>query len=155
MMARLIIEAEYKERDSFSGLYGARILAFSVDAAKPATAHRRIVQETAPDTAGLGGLVTARLAQVAQGYVAAPSDAIARAFLGAQPNTPKEIQALGKVEAVLYLGEGSRRRWPAKRGDPEPPPFTYSVYQVEFENGQRLCGAHDRGDGVLDGFLCV
>jgi hypothetical protein len=152
---RLIIEADYKERDSFSGLFGVRILAISVDAATPATAHRRVVPETAPDTAGLGGLVSARLAQLAQGYVAAPGDVIAGQFRGTQLNTAKEIQPLGKVEAVLYLGEGSRRRPPAKRGDPEPPPFTYSVYQVEFENGQRVCAAHDRGDGVLDGFLCV
>ena len=30
-----------------------------------------------------------------------------------------------------------------------------SVYAVEFEGGERICGLHQRGDGTLDAFLCV
>jgi hypothetical protein len=28
-------------------------------------------------------------------------------------------------------------------------------FAVEFEHGQRLCGLHQRDDGVLDYFRCV
>jgi len=30
-----------------------------------------------------------------------------------------------------------------------------SVYAVEFEGGERICGLHQRGDGTLDAFQCV
>ena len=31
----------------------------------------------------------------------------------------------------------------------------YSVYLVTFAEGERLCGLHQQGDGVLDALRCV
>lgn len=31
----------------------------------------------------------------------------------------------------------------------------FSLYAVDFRNGEHLCGLHQRADGVLDGFRCV
>ncbi len=75
-------------------------------------------------------------------------------------DTPEELRSLGKVEAVLYLGEGStvRPRFSdvnTTHSIPAFPVFAFSAYQIEFTNGERLCGIHQREDGVLDGFVCV
>jgi hypothetical protein len=102
---------------------------------------------------------------LAAGAIATPHDPdVARnfgaTFGGNKPNTSDEIRSLGKVEAVLYLGEGSTVR-PifSDAGAVRPASslfaFAFSAYQVEFTNGQRLCGIHQRADGVLDGFVCV
>jgi len=61
---------------------------------------------------------------------------------------------------VVYLGEGSAPHGRVSNVDTthlavSVPGFAFSAYQVEFANGQRLCGIHQRDDGVLDGFLCV
>ena len=115
--------------------------------------------------AGKAGLVTKTQEELAAGAIAMPHDeAIARnfgvAFGGHAPNSPDEIRKLGKVEAVAYLGEGATVRpifapVGAVRPAASPYTFSFSAYQVEFANGQRLCAIHQRADGVLDGFLCV
>lgn len=156
MMARLVIDTKLESTTAFSGTFGLKLMGIPHDAATPVTGQRLTVPETAPDTAGKAGLVSATLAQLTSGAaINAHEDAIARQYLGAQTHAPAEIQSLGKLEAILYLGEGSRQQWPAKRGDPVPPPFLFSVYQVEFANGQRLCAIHLADDGALDGFLCI
>jgi|GEM_PF-853664 len=154
MMLRMVIDTKLESSAAFSGTFGFKLLGFQQDAATPVTGKRFTMPQTAPDIAGKAGLVSATLAQLAAGAIITPNDAIARRHLG-ETNTPAEIQALGKLEAVLYVGEGSRRQSPAKKGDPVPPPFLFSVYQVEFANGQRLCAIHLAGDGALDGFLCI
>ncbi len=155
MVARMVVDAKLDGTRTFSGVYALKLTGIRHDAATPASGERFTVPETAPDTAGHAALVSAALVQLAGGAALPPNDIIARQYLGAQPNTPAEIQALGKLEAVLYLGEGSQQRWPAKKGDPVPPPVLFSVYQVEFANGQRLCAIHLGGDGARDGFYCV
>jgi len=37
---------------------------------------------------------------------------------------------------------------------PNRPDF-FSVYFVRFTEGERLCGLHQRENGVLDAFRCV
>jgi hypothetical protein len=155
MMARMVIDTKLENTRAFSGNFGFKFAGIQHNATAPVTGQRFTVPDTGPDTAGKAGLVSATLTQLVAGAVITANDAIARQYLGAQTNTPAEVQSLGKLEAILYLGEGSRRQWPAKRGDPVPPPFLFSVYQVEFANGQRLCAVHLDGDGALDGFLCV
>jgi hypothetical protein len=155
MMARMVIDTKLESTSTFSGIFGLKLTGIQHDAATPAIGQRFTVPETAPDTAGHAALVSATLAQLAAGGALPANDAIARSYLGAQPNTPAEIQALGKLEVILYLGESSQQRWPAKKDDPPPPPLLFSVYQAEFANGERLCAIHLGGDGALDGFLCI
>jgi hypothetical protein len=155
MMARIVVDAKLAGTKAFSGVYALKLTGIRHDAAMPAIGQRLIVSETAPDAAGQAKLVSMTLAQLAGGTPLPQNDVLVRQYLGVQPNTPTEIQALGKLAAVIYLGEGSQRQWPGKRGDPAPPPILFSVYQVEFANGQRLCAVHLGGDGALNGFLCI
>jgi hypothetical protein len=62
--------------------------------------------------------------------------------------SPNELRALGAVQAVVYLGKTTR-------SPEEKKPYFYSVYQVEFSFGERLCGLHQKDDGVVDTLICV
>jgi hypothetical protein len=154
-MTRFVIDARLQSTNAFRGIFSLKLTGFRNDAALPAAGQRFSVPANAPDPAGKTELVADTLAQLANGGITRPhDDAIASRFLGAVANTPAEIQALGKIGAIVYLGEGGRQLGRNAHRNPLPP-FVFSTYQVEFENGQRLCGIHQREDGVLDGFLCV
>ena len=56
---------------------------------------------------------------------------------------PDELRPLGAIQAMIYLGE--------KTHTGERP---YSVYDVEFSNGNLICELRQRDDGALDGFIC-
>lgn len=60
---------------------------------------------------------------------------------------PQDLDALGRVQAVYYVGRAPLMR------DPQMRP-ALEVYAVEFSNGERLCGIHYT-HGVIDGLLCA
>jgi hypothetical protein len=166
-LARTVIDAKIETASvrAFEGDFALKIFGIRHDAPTPASARKLVLDSTAPDTAGKARLLTRTLEELATGAIATPHAADVALNFGRQmgnnkANTPEEIRSLGKVEAVLYLGEGSA---PHGRFSDEDtarrsvaiPGFAFSAYQVEFTNGQRLCGIHERQDGVLDGFLCV
>lgn len=166
-LSRAIIDAKIARASvrAFDGVFALKVVGIRHDAPTPASARKLVLDPAPQDTAGKAGLLTQTLEELAAGAIAAPHDAdialnFGVAFGGNKPNTPEEIRSLGKVEAVLYLGEGSTVR-PifSDAGATRPalsfPVFAFSAYQVEFTNGERLCGIHQRADGVMDGFLCV
>jgi hypothetical protein len=149
----------------FDGAFAFKVIGIRHDALTPASARKLVLDPAAPDTAGKAKLLTQTLEELAAGTIVTPHDAnVALNFgqggTGYKPNTPEEIRRLGKVEAILYLGEGSTVR--PRFADVDTtrrarafPVFGFSAYQVEFDNGERLCGIHQREDGMLDGFVCV
>jgi hypothetical protein len=166
-LARSVIDAtvEQSSAHAFQGEFALKILGIRHAAPTPATAHRLMLGPAAPDTAGKAKLLTRTLEELAAGAIATPHETdVALVFghqMGAnQANTAEEIRGLGKVEAVLYLGEGSAPHSRVSDVDTTKvtftlPGFAFSAYQVEFTHGERLCGIHQREDGTLDGFLCV
>ena len=56
--------------------------------------------------------------------------------------TSDQLRPLGAIQAMIYLGE--------KTLTGERP---YSVYDVEFSNGNLICELRQRDD-TLDGFIC-
>src|SRR6185437_17080609 len=91
----------------------------------------------APDRAGRSGLL-AQLLQ--QGAPPEPVDAQAHTM---RFPTPDQLRPLGAVQAMIYLGEKTHT------GD-----RPYSVYDVEFSNGNLICELRQRDDNALDGFIC-
>jgi hypothetical protein len=153
-LARLVIDAVPEATSRFSGEYGVKFMGIRRDAALPASGERYDNPADTPDTAGKAPLLTAALGQLAAGGITAPHDAAFAANFGcATPNKAADVANLGQIEAIIYLGEGNIRRYGCN--DPTALPFQFSAYQVEFTGGQRLCGIHQREDGVIDGFLCV
>ena len=63
----------------------------------------------------------------------------------------KTESALGAIQTVLLLGHQE------KFSPPDRPNIQdyFSVYAVEFDQGERICGLHLTGNGVLDAFECA
>lgn len=166
-LLRTVIDAKIENATvrAFDGTFAFKILGIRHNAPPPASAHKIVLEQGPADTVGNVKLLRQTLEELAAGAIVTPHDAdVALNFgpgeTGYKPNTPEEIRSLGRVEAVLYLGEGSTVRprfYDAGAAYPVHafPVFAFSTYQVEFTNGERLCGIHQRGDGVLDGFVCV
>ena len=60
---------------------------------------------------------------------------------------PPDLAALGRIQALYYVGQAPLMR------DPQARP-ALEVYAVEFANGERLCGFH-MAHGKVDGLRCV
>ena len=181
---RAVIDAKIESGSAraFNGDFALKVFGIRHDAPTPASARKLVLDPAAPDTAGKARLLTQTLAELAAGAIVTRHDADVALNFGHQmddnkANTPEEIRSLGKVEAVLYLGEGCAAHSRVSGAvlhlgedcavhsgvsdidnahtDFPLSVFAFSAYQVEFTNGERLCGIHQREDGVLDGFLCV
>jgi len=164
---RAVIDAKIESGSvqAFNGVFAIKVFGIRSDAPTPASARKLVLDPAAPDTAGKARLLTQTLEELAAGAIVTPHDADVALNFGHQfgdnkANTPEEIRSLGKVEAILYLGEGRAahsRVAPVDTAHTTLPlsGFAFSAYQVEFADGERLCGIHQRDDGALDGFLCI
>jgi hypothetical protein len=122
-----------------------------------ADASRVKPDPAAPDKAGRATLLRRILGE---GLANVPHDNDAM-----KKNGVTDFPKLGAVQSVAYLGQ--KTKWdnpqPGTKLDldhlqlddfPHRPDF-FSVYDVLFDNGELLCGLHQRDDGALDAFQCV
>jgi len=118
-----------------------------------AEAVRIVPQPDAPDKAGKASLLRRILDR---GVADVPQDADAMRENGSILTLPR----LGAVQSLSYLGQETKWDLPPLGAEmdimhlPNRPDF-FSVYFVRFADGERLCGLHQREDGVLDAFRCV
>jgi hypothetical protein len=125
---------------SFDGTFFLERLGLSSEAPFKSRAQKLSLSTHAPDTAGRAGLLAQLLRQMMQGAPIETVDAQAHTMRLA---TPDQLRPLGTIQAMVYLGEltltGER---------------PYSVYDVEFSDGNLICEVRQRDDNVLDGFIC-
>lgn len=142
MMARMAIDAAYKD-GGVTGTFTFKLSGIRHDAPEPSIGAR-LMPPTGSDDASkyLATLMT----QLAAGKVTSPLDA--KAIAAHNGALPTDIKKLGDVEATAFLGH---TLWQMDR----PEGGLYSVHIVDFAHGERLCGVHQNGDGVLDAFRCV
>lgn len=164
---RAVIDAKIEGAPAraFNGNFALKILGIRHQAPGPASARKLVLDPAVADAAGKARMLTQALEELAAGAIVTPHAAdvalnFGRQFGDNQANTAEDIRSLGRVDAVVYLGEGSAPHGRVSNVDTTHaafaiPGFAFSAYQVEFTNGQRLCGIHQREDGVLDGLLCV
>ncbi len=148
------IDADLQSNSYFSGTVSTSVLAFGGEKIPGTVTGKKLsLPEDVADSAGKALQIRIALEQIEQGRLDLPYDIKAIDQHGGQFNSDlpliatKELRLLGSVQSVRYLG-----REP-DRGDTTSNFF--SVYNVEFENGHRLCGIHQRDDGTIDGFRCV
>jgi hypothetical protein len=142
MMARMAIDARYKD-GGLTGTFTFKLSGIRHDAPEPSIGSRI----TAPRGSDEGSkCLTSLMTQLSSGTVSSPVDAKSIAAHGGA--LPRDLQKLGNVEAIAFLG-----RTPLKIDLPDGD--FYSVHIVEFAHGERLCGVHQNGAGVLDAFRCV
>lgn len=138
MMARMVIDGEHAG-NSIDGHFTFKLSGISHEDAYPSHSERLTPPVADPD----GGKSVMLKAILEEKPVPHDDVAIAKND-GALPAPNK----LGAIQVIAYLGTSP------KLDDPHGADF-YSVYDVEFANGDRICGLHQRDNGVLDAFRCV
>lgn len=153
--SRMTFEGDQPDINRLRGHFRSRSwLGIARENPTVAEAIRVVPQADTPDKAGKAPLLRRILEQ---GLNAAPHDADAMKKNDSVLILPK----LGAVQSLSYLGQETKWDWPPPPGVeqdimniPNRPDF-FSVYFVRFAEGERLCGLHQRDDGVLDAFRCV
>lgn len=151
MTLRLVIDAPLISAMRFDGRFAVKFMGMRYEAPVPATGIKLLLSFDAPDPDGLKPVLIQTVEEWMQGGLKLPHDdaAIKSHLYDREPTPPQKMRTFGKMLGAVYLGKVDSRDADGKRA-----PF-FSVYDVEFENGERLCGLHRRGDGVLDAFICV
>lgn len=138
MMARMVIDGMRSGSD-IDGHFAFKLSGISHEDSEPSHSERLAPPIAGADRGGKEALLKA----VLEGRPV-PRDNAAILKNGGTTNP----ETLGAVQVVAYLGQS-----PRLGGGADPEFFT--VYAVEFDNGERLCGLHQRDDGTLDAFHCV
>ncbi len=149
VLLRMVIDGTLQSSSAFAGTFAFKLSGIVHRNPMPTIGTKLTLSATAPDTAGKSALLERLLGELANGPLAAPHDdaAMKRNAEDIDLPTPGDLQALGAVKAVIHLGG-------MPGGDRNVADF-FSVYDVEFVNGERICGLHQRDDGTLDGLVCV
>ena len=122
---RLGIAGKLRSVSNFDGTFFVERLGISSDAPFKSVGEKLSLSENTPDKAGRSALLARLLQQLVQGAPAEPLDAHAQTMRFPRPD---ELRPLGAIQAMIYLGE--------KTLTGERP---YSVYDVEFSNGNLIC----------------
>lgn len=137
---RLGIDGTLRFTSNFDGTFFIERLGISSDAPFKSVGEKLSLSTNAPDKAGRSNLLARLLQQMMQGAPTEPVDALARTM---RFPTPDQLRPLGTIQTVIYLGD--------KTLTGQSP---YSVYDVEFSNGNLICELRLRDDNGLDGFIC-
>ena len=146
MMARFIIDGTLQSATHFIGTNTIKLSGIGFDAPTPSEGDKLTVSETTSDK---GGKVALLRTILTSGMPNVPHDDAAIKKMN--PNL-SAVPQMGQVRAIAYLGPMAK---PQRPDQPETDLDFFSVYAVEFDSGERICGLHQRADGVLDAFLCL
>jgi hypothetical protein len=137
---RLVLTGTLQSADSFSARFILEQERESQSAPDKMSGTKVNLAAT-EDEAGIGFILQGALAGVALGDTAM--------LMPGAPDVvpPTDLETLGRIQAVYYIGQAPLMRDPQQRPALE-------VYAVEFTNGERLCGLHVT-HGVIDGLLCA
>jgi len=144
MVVRLVLDGTLQSQTHFTSNFSVKVSGISFTDPDVGIGDKFVISANAPDSGGKSALVRKI---ISEGLASVPHiDAVSRTV----PPKSDEIPKGAATQTIAYLGEMSRRTGPSPTdlGD-------MSVYAVEFESRQRLCGLHKRDDGVLDYFICV
>jgi hypothetical protein len=155
-IARPVIDGNFASATAFSGQFAFKIAGFSHDAPDPATGTKISLSAIPASNDKEGRQLTRMLEELRKGL---SSDMLDIQSKDVQLPPQQELHALGGVQSVAYLGESGEFITPTNNKGPTPDkykiPTDYRVYDVEFENGERLCGLRIREDSKIDGLKCV
>jgi hypothetical protein len=138
MIARAVLEGTLDSGNSFAGHMAIKLMGITTEDSNLSSGGKLDLSkpQDGPADALMRSIVANGLAQI-------PHDAKMK-----DTTLPPD---LGGVQALIWLGHQD------KGGGPDQPAVKdyFSVYAVEFDRGERLCGLHQGEDGVVDAFRCV
>jgi hypothetical protein len=154
IFSRMWLEGKLQSPIRIDARMGARIAGFQRENPAPVSATKLSFSEDAPDLGERTVLLRTALQQLASGKLTLPHDAEAIEDNGGE--LPNDIKLLGALKLVTHLGPSFRETATSLgNGVPVMDLESFRAFAVEFEHGQRLCGLHQRADGMLDYFRCV
>jgi hypothetical protein len=139
MIARIVIDGVLQADKSFAGHEVFKLAGITIadtNLSSGAKLDLSTPQSGPPDSLLRGA--------IANGLRQTPHDIAVK-------DSPALTVDLGAVQAVVWLGYQDKFAPP---GQPNIKDY-FSVYAVEFDHGERICGLHRRADGVLDAFQCI
>jgi hypothetical protein len=153
MMLRMVVDATLRSPTAFDGTFAIKLSGIVYTDPDTANGTKVDLAKAAPDTSPQAVLLTKALAEIENAALVEPHDAAALAHNAAAENnvppTKDDLEGLGRPEMTFYLGHTDR--WNAgKRLE-----NFFSVYDIEFANGERVCEIHQTDTGVLDGLICA
>ena len=146
MMARMVLDGALQSSAHFQGASEVKLAGLSVADPELSTGSKLNIVSNAQDTGGKTALLRTILTE-GLGHVPHDDAAIKKAA-----RASGEIPKLGTIQDIDYLGQQTLLGKPGANQDQVD---FFSVYAVEFDSGERICGLHQRPDGVLDAFLCL
>ncbi|MGA7676610.1 MAG: hypothetical protein WCA78_16385 [Rhizomicrobium sp.] len=151
MLARLALDGIVQSATHFDGNFAIKLVGIEYDDPQIANGTKLTLSETLPDKAGKSALLGRVLDQMSKGPITEKVDAQSKNIWTAKP---EELRPLGAVKSIIYLGEFTKLldvKSDGSRQYEEP----FSVYDVEFANGERLCGLRQDASGALQHFACI
>ncbi|HJT42190.1 MAG TPA: hypothetical protein VJ750_01695 [Rhizomicrobium sp.] len=146
MVARLVVDGIFETPKHYTGTFAVKLAGISHENPAPVGGTKIVPSPQAPDPDGKAALLRTILTE---GLSGVPFDANAiKKNAGSLADTLKAVLP-GPVLQVTWIGREPRYNKGGKELN------AISVYAVEFEGGERICGLHQRGDGTLDAFQCV
>jgi hypothetical protein len=139
MMARFVIDGAMQPGPSFTGHATVKLVGVSIEDKAISSGARLNLAAPPPDASGLAALMRD---VVIQGLAGTPHDDKVK-------DSPALRADLGSLQTAVYLGRQDRVREVGKTDK-----GFFTVYALEFDKGERICGLHRREDGVLDAFQC-
>ena len=139
MIARVVLEGTLDTSNSFTGQMVMKLAGITTQDSSMSAGGKLDLSEpqTGPADPLMRTLVTNGLAQI-------PHDAAVK-------DRSAPSSDLGSVQAMVWLGHQDKDGGPDQQSIKD----YFSVYAVEFDHGERICGLHQRDDGVLDAFGCA
>jgi len=152
MLLRPVMDGTLQSPTRIAGKMGVKFSGIEHENPQPSNATKYAFPERAGDIGEKAALLRTTLQQLAQGSSTPINDAASKKSLG---TLPSDLHALGAIQVVAFLGPSSKEITSITPGVPRVDRNFFSVYAVEFEGGERICGLHQRDDGVVDAFRCV
>lgn len=139
MIARVVLEGALDSANGFTGHQAIKLAGITTEDANLSSGGKLDLSK--PQTGPADPLMRALLAN---GLAQTPHDAKLN-------DSPALSPDLGGIQALVWLGHQDKGAAPDQQAIKD----YFSVYAVEFDHGERLCGLHQGEDGVLDAFQCV
>jgi hypothetical protein len=139
MIARAVLDGTLDSSTSFTGRMAMKLAGITTEDSNLSSGGKLDLSrpQTGPADALMRRALTDGLAQI-------PHDARLK-------DPPVLESGLGEIQALIWLGQQDQGGGPNQQTMKD----YFSVYAVEFDHGERLCGLHQRGDGILDAFQCT
>jgi hypothetical protein len=159
MMLRMTLDGTLQPAGGFTGYYTIKASGIGVRAPEELSASKISLPQDAPDPGRKSGALEKLLTGIAAGATLSSLSQIPKE---AQAPTAKELLRLGPIQSVAYLGHtptkaerlAAMSEEARSKEGPRVNDYVLDIYAVEFANGERICGLHQRADGSIDGLVC-